>query len=388
MLSAKDLHKIDVQLKKVLQDPQSHPFGGLNMIFCGDFAQLPPAIGGESKSLYSHTIGAHSSDPKSQEDAFGKSLWHQITTVVILRQNMRQRSQTVEDTKLRTALENMRYKVCTPEDIAFLLSCISCNLKGWPSVCDDRFRNEPIITSTNIVKDVINQLGCQRFADETKQTLIDFFSEDSERVKPPVSEKGLKGNQGKQQLKSIPDATQSILWDQPPSFTDCHIAGKLSLCIGLPVMIRYNYATELCMTRGQEGYVVSWQSRLGTKGQKVLDIVFVRLKNPPTNVNIEGLPTNVVPIYPKTNSISTLLPNGDTILLQRQQVELLPNFAMTVYASQGKTRPDNPVHLLGLTSHQAYYTALSRSASAAGTVIIDGLDITQITGGCSGALRQ
>ena len=56
---------------------------------------------------------------KSQEEAIGKALWHQVMTVVILRQNMRQKIQSVLDNQLRTALENMRYKACTPEDIRF-----------------------------------------------------------------------------------------------------------------------------------------------------------------------------------------------------------------------------------------------------------------------------
>jgi hypothetical protein len=60
-----------------------------------------------------------------QESAIGKALWHQVTTVVILRQNMRQKSQTPDDSKFRTALENMRYKACTPEDIIFLQSRVT-----------------------------------------------------------------------------------------------------------------------------------------------------------------------------------------------------------------------------------------------------------------------
>jgi len=44
---------------------------------------------------------------------------------VILRENMRQRTQTPEDAKLRTALENMRYSACTPEDIKFLRTQIA-----------------------------------------------------------------------------------------------------------------------------------------------------------------------------------------------------------------------------------------------------------------------
>ena len=134
------------------------------MVFPGDFAQLPPAVGGEGVSLYSCSIGSIAS---SMEEAIGKAVWHQVTTVVILRQNMRQKVQSLLDSQLRTALENMRYKACTPEDIRFLRTRISLNLPGRPSICDDNFRNVSIITAKNLHKDEINKLGASRFAQET-----------------------------------------------------------------------------------------------------------------------------------------------------------------------------------------------------------------------------
>ena len=91
---------------------------------------------------------------------------------------------------------------------------------------------------------------------------------------------------------------------------------------------------------------------------------------------------------PVARGTQCLLPNDETINISRSQVEVLPNFAMTDYMSQGQTRPFNVVDLSNARSHQSYYTALSRSASAAGTLILQGFDIHKITGGASGALRQ
>ena len=53
MLSCHDMYKILAQLAKVL-NAFDLPFGGMNIIFDGDFAQLPP-VGG--LSLYSESIG-------------------------------------------------------------------------------------------------------------------------------------------------------------------------------------------------------------------------------------------------------------------------------------------------------------------------------------------
>jgi hypothetical protein len=156
----------------------------------------------------------------------------------------------------------------------------------------------------------------------------------------------------------------------------------------MPVIICSNLATELCITRGQEAIVHSWQHSVGSKSQKILDILFVELQNPPKQVKFEGLPLNVVPLTRSSVQVKCSLPNDEFVSLSRSQVEVLPNFAMTDYSSQGKTRPHNPVDLNNCRTHQSYYTALSRSASAAGTCIVQGFDPRMVTEGASGALHQ
>ncbi|KAF9455408.1 hypothetical protein BDZ94DRAFT_1205770 [Collybia nuda] len=360
------------------------------MIFAGDFAQLPPVIGGEYASLYSRTVGSRSTTLKDQEATIGKAIWHQITTVVILRTNMRQIHQTPDDAKFRCALENMRYKACTPEDIAFLRTRISSNSPGRSSITDKKFRHVSIITRYNVHKDAINAIGVNRFALETNQSVTHFYSEDTISTKDDGPDGPSKNKHGKNLVpkNGISDDVQKILWSQPACANTKLVPGKLSLCIGLPIIIRHNSATELCITNGQEGFVHSWCSTTGSKGQRVLETLFVKLKNPPQTVQIDGLPENVVPLVRTTVSTDCSLPNDKSIYINRSQVEVLPNYAMTDYASQGKTRPENVVDLHNLSSHQAYYTALSRSATADGTLILQGFDASKIVGKASGALRQ
>ena len=61
---------------------------------------------------------------------------------------------------------------------------------------------------------------------------------------------------------------------------------------------------------------------------------------------------------------------------------------MTVYSSQGKTRPTNVMILNSCRDHLSYYTALSRSSTAEGTIIIQGFNPNKITCGAHGSLRQ
>ena len=74
------------------------------MIFTGDFAQLPPVCGegGGGPSLWNGKVASYSKAGTlyAQEAAIGKALWHQVTTCVILRQNMRMQNTSAEDVKL------------------------------------------------------------------------------------------------------------------------------------------------------------------------------------------------------------------------------------------------------------------------------------------------
>src|ERR1700674_1049784 len=215
MVACHDNYKISSQLAKGLNEFEL-PYGGINMIFSGDFAQLPPVCG---SPLYSGTVGMQLMSRmtvQGQEAAIGKALWHQVTTVVILRENMRQRTQTAEDAKLRTALENMRYAACTPEDIKFLKSQIAGRRSDQPKLSNKDFRNVSIITALNAQKDRINELGSVRFAAETGQALTHFYSIDRFGSPPDVAEKRSRGRKSKTSDKhmsnEISPALQKIIW--------------------------------------------------------------------------------------------------------------------------------------------------------------------------------
>lgn len=153
--------------------------GGLNIIVAGDFAQLPPVSG---YALYNGSISLRTTEkmsPQDQSAVLGRILWHQFTTVVMLiRQNMRQKTQTESDSKLRTALENMRYGSCTAEDIEFLRTRVASDRPGYPHLDSKKYRNVSVITGLNIHKDTINEEGTYRFAQDTGQELVEFYGVD------------------------------------------------------------------------------------------------------------------------------------------------------------------------------------------------------------------
>ena len=64
-------------------------------------------------------------------------------------------------------------------------------------------------------------------------------------------------------MQNYQSKASNILWILCHS-ASVYVPGKISLCIGMPVMIQNNDATELCTTKGQEGYIVGWEAKLGT----------------------------------------------------------------------------------------------------------------------------
>ena len=92
-------------------------------------------------------------------------------------------------------------------------------------------------------------------------------------LKKITGHKQRKGVKATECSTDITQADQEKSWDLPHHATQ-HFPGKLSLCIGMPVMLHNNDATELCITKGQEGTVAGWQSFVGPHGKLVLDTLF------------------------------------------------------------------------------------------------------------------
>jgi hypothetical protein len=388
MLACKHLYDISARLSQI-SNCFEEGFGGFNMIFAGDFAQLPPV--GSHANLFSNKTHTNLSACVKQKDEaalIGKFLWHQFRTVVILTQNMRQTESGSKEARFRDALINMRYARCTDEDMVFLNSLVSLP-NSTRFLSDTNFRNTSIITARNIYKDQFNAIGSTRFAKDVGQELHDFYSIDSLL---PVAVPGKRKHRNKKKNsnhQAMTEPIQNTIWGLVPSSSG-HFPGKLSLCIGMPVMIRHNDATELCITKGQEGVVVGWNSFIGPYDKPVLDTLYVKLQDPPKSVKFDKLPQDVVPISRRAKNITCLYPDDRKLRVRREQVTVLPNFGMTDYASQGKTREYNVVELSMNQTYHGIYTSLSRGKSAEGTIILGKFDSNsfKITGGIGDDLKR
>ena len=133
--------------------------------------------------------------------------------------------------------------------------------------------------------------------------------------------------------------------------------------------------------------VAGWISPI-SEHEETLETLFVKLTAAPTPIKLEGLPENVVPLSHLSKRVKCKLPNGMLLEILRDQVPVVPNFAMTDFASQGRTRPYNVCDLQNCKTHQSAYTCLSRGSTLKGTIIVQPFDSGKLTGGIAGSLRQ
>ncbi|KAJ3549575.1 hypothetical protein NM688_g5163 [Phlebia brevispora] len=393
MLSCLALYKISEQMSNAFDNP-TEAFGRKSVVLCGDFGQLPPPGIGQSP-LYSNTVGNSSSalTLQGQRKALDKAVWHMFDTHVLLRDNMRQKGISPADQRYRRLLAHVRLKSCDDEDMDLLDAITLRNDEQRLNGLDSKFKYVSIITAWNAHRDAINAYSIPRFATEHQMQIQPFYSLD--KLCLPKESVGLREALGQQINSSLVAAIdgrmlerlRDLLWRLPPCLTE-HLPGVLNLCVGMPVMLKSNEATELGATNGAKGRVYGWDCETLPDGKKTLQTLFMQLTNPPRTIRIGSLPENVIPISTTSTKIRCTLPDDSATWITRRQVPILPNFAMTDFAAQGRTRPINPVDIRKCKSHQAIYTCLSRSASISATTIMAPFDKRRLVGGPSTDLKR
>ena len=204
-------------------------YGGVNILFCGDFGQLPPV---NEEALYRLTRSekglAKSVCQKIVEKENGRMLWLQLTHVIILKEQMRQ----LDDPEFASLLSRLRIGKCTDADYELLNSRIlSRNDLGneWDEV--------PILVSRNVIKTEINKVKIKLFSQKYKKKIYTVTALDQQtRYK---------------NIKTISEHTSTILKELDESLT-ANLITQLQLVIGAKYFITINTATEIGLANGSE----------------------------------------------------------------------------------------------------------------------------------------
>jgi hypothetical protein len=155
------LHRI-CQAKSWDETARNKPFGGVNVIFAGDFGQLRPP---KSNALYSYKLVSKLSPGttktlKGQTALHGAFLWRQVDVVVELKQNLRAKDdpEFIEMLnriwlgKVRKMAQDRNH----PSDYDILKMRLLSEIKTKLPEQFDGFKDAPIVVTRKYLRDAIN----------------------------------------------------------------------------------------------------------------------------------------------------------------------------------------------------------------------------------------
>ena len=345
MIGCKLLHQISEAL--IQAKGNNSPFGGINVIFAGDFAQLPP-VGETRLSANIKTFQFSTQSNESQHNAifYGKALWQLVDHVIILTESMRQTGP--ENIPFVDLLSRLREGRCTQNDYSMLSSRILQNNQvNW-----DTWSETPIIVADNAQKDALNERGAQAFANHNNRELHWYYALDTHRTLP------------------VSQDIHNHLQNLHSGLTKQRL-GKIPLVIGMPVMITHNFDVENGIVNGCTGILKSIRYTTDKMGNRYAVSCVVESPNISASTNLSMLGPNQAVVLQDTIDLVFRHPHSNKkCLIKRTQLPIAPAFAMTAHKAQGQTFNKVIVDLESCRGTESPYVMVSRVTSLNGLLIL------------------
>ena len=357
------------------------PFGGVHMIFTGDFGQLPPV---RQCTLYNYHLVRHpmiqdATNQKGISSLHGVYLWRGVKWAVKLVRNQRQQTDAryaellgrVREGKMTGVARygSARYPMTGVSDLQVLRGRVMACLAPVELA---KFVDCPIIVGTKYVRDALNNHLLRRHAARLGVEVHLYHSVDN------CSRKRLCG------------ANMKATWNVGSSQSNDAL-GRLPLFVGMKVMVQENLAFNCKIVNGAEGTVDRIVFDVDDSGRRYASVVYVRI--PGAGQVCGGLEVDVAPIFPKASKSfpTTLMVNGvaETRRVSRRQVPIIPAYSYTDYKSQGRSLECAIVDLESAQSLQGVYVMLSRVKSLSGLAVLRSFNTGKMyNDGIGHALRE
>ena len=364
MIGCEMLHNISRALTEAKGSTTA--FGGVNVIFAGDFAQLAPI--GDTwlyKDINTSSFAAGASN-RAQGKVLGRLLWLSIKTVVILHETMRQSGSC--NAAFVDLLQRLRDGCCSGDDFN-MLTGRSLRRLTFPNRGDD-WKFVPIIVTNNATRDAINRKAAEAFAVQHNSQLHWYHAIDTH----------------KRAVVRDTDLIEKL--EAQHSGQTKHRHRRIPLVVGMPVAINQNFDVAAGVVNGSYGTLRRIRYFTDREGRRYLKSCIVEIPGS-DDVVVPHLPKHHFPIMPDTTELK--FEHGKShkrCTIRRKQVPIEPGFAVTVYKAQGQTMNQVIVDLSGCTGTEPPYVMVSRATSLDGLVVLRDFDARQITKRRSEDLRK
>ncbi|KAF5332297.1 hypothetical protein D9611_008065 [Ephemerocybe angulata] len=380
MISAQFLASISSKLQLARSDYPSaclSNFGGINVIFLGDFFQLAPP---KQSPVYAYKLVRNPSFVETRSsvgiDAIsGAYLWRQVKQVTILKQTKRHEG----DKLLSEILSLIRSRRCIDNTghqakVGGLTIVEHIRNRDFEHVARTdpgallAFEDAPVIVGNRMIRDVLNTTALTAHATRTSSQVHLYYSSDKIRN------------------EDVNQKTALLLWSLP-SISTKDAFGQLPMFVGMKVMVTENISIKFKVVNGSEGTITDIQYS-EVEDRRYATVVYVKISSS-SCIHAPGLEAGIVPIFPTASTIKypTRFRNNVSKSFSRRQVPLIPAYSYTDYKSQGRTLKHAIVDLAS-AKQQGVYVMLSRVTTLKGLLILRWFPESKILQEMTGELRD
>lgn len=325
MLSAEMFDKISAIGKRCRSDPR--PFGGLQVILCGDFFQLPPVGLG-----------------KSAHFCFESVVWRELVggSMIVLDKVFRQR-----DSHFLRMLNELRRGAVSNATDRLLVS------KAENAAAEKAAHESRSLVTTKL-------FPVNKFVDEYNDRELQKLPVGADSDGLPLNYTYIARDEGDSNMLKGTRAVEII-----------------ELRVGAQVMLLKNISTAQGLVNGTRGRVVRFQANPDyDQYSKLEQGMQENLRYFPVIEFITSLAGSTVETFEyeinnSNPSISWIwdVKNGDKVMAARTQIPLMLSWAMSIHKSQGMTIPLLEVSTMGSFEYGQVYVALSRAVSLPGLIL-------------------
>lgn len=289
LLSLQLIADIDHALQFAKEKPDLW-FGGVNIIFAGDFFQFPPVRG---SPLYSPIAPYAGQTNDEIQKCLGRLAWKTIDTVISLTEQQHMK----EDKEYAAAVTCLRTRECIHDDVDLFNShVIGCgtNPQGV-SLAGDLFDATAIVSMNNVHESLNNEKVCVGSSQSgNKKSLIVCHALNICSCQP----------------LDLSDQHRLLHLNVSSNGSSEVLPGSIPFYIDMPIILQCrNLSTDLGITNGSQGYVKKIFTNVCAAGLTYATCIIAKF--PDSKVRLKDLLPQYFPITPISCSFTTNIDSAD-----------------------------------------------------------------------------